>query len=296
MAELNARIDTLLKAQGFSEGSIRARLEALGKADGQLFANTDPGRAELIGYLNERLAAIRPRLPQVFARMPTLPYEIRRVPPEIEGGAPGGSAQRGLPDGSRPGIFYINLRDTAEWPRYTLPTLAYHEGAPGHLFEGALSLENGDLPIYRQTGSATAYSEGWGLYSEQVADELGMYEGDPLGEIGYLASYAFRASRLVVDTGLHAQGWSREKAIAYMVENSGNSETASRTEIDRYIVYPGQACAYKVGQIAISRLRAEAERTPNFDIKRFHTLILDGGRMPLEVLERRVRGTFGIRS
>jgi uncharacterized protein (DUF885 family) len=229
----------------------------------------------------------------MFARMPTLPYEIRRVPPEIEGGAPGGSAQRGLPDGSRPGIFYINLRDTSEWPRYTLPTLAFHEGAPGHLFEGALSLENGDLPIYRQTGSATAYSEGWGLYSEQVADELGMYADNPLGKIGYLGSYAFRASRHVVDTGLHAMGWSRKKAIDYMVENSSQSRSASQTEIDRYIVYPGQACAYIVGQVAISRLRAEAERARGFDIKRFHSLVLDGGRMPLEVLERRVRSSFG---
>lgn len=294
VAELNGRIDALLKAQGYTKGTIRERLNAVEKLPGQIYPNTDPGRTELIAYLNDRLSVIRPKLPQVFARMPTLPYEIRRVPPEIEGGAPGGSAQRGLPDGSRPGIFYINLRDTAEWPRYTLPTLAFHEGAPGHLFEGALSLENGDLPIYRQTGSATAYSEGWGLYSEQVADELGMYADDPLGRIGYLGSYAFRASRLVVDTGLHAMGWSREKAIDYMVENSSNSRSASQTEIDRYIVYPGQACAYMVGQVAISRLRAEAERARGFDIKRFHSLVLDGGRMPLEVLERRIRGSFGL--
>jgi uncharacterized protein (DUF885 family) len=293
VAELNGQIDALLREQGYTRGTIRERLNAIEKLPGQIFPNTDAGRNELIAYLNDRLAVIRPKLPQVFARLPNLPYEIRRVPPEIEGGAPGGSAQRGLPDGSRPGIFYINLRDNAEWPRYTLPTLAFHEGAPGHLFEGALSLENGDLPIYRQTGSATAYSEGWGLYSEQVADELGMYADDPLGKIGYLGSYAFRASRLVVDTGLHAMGWSREKAIEYMVENSSNSRSASQTEIDRYIVYPGQACAYMVGQVAISRLRAEAERARGFDIKRFHSLVLDGGRMPLEVLERRVRTSFG---
>lgn len=291
-AELNARIDTLLKAQGYTTGSIRERLNAVAAVPGQLFPNTDAGRTELLAYLQGRLTAVRAKLPAIFERMPRAPYEIRRVPPEIEGGAPGGSAQRGSLDGTRPGIFFINLRDTAEWPRYTLPTLAYHEGAPGHLFEGALGIENGDLPLYRQVASATAYGEGWGLYSEQLADELGMYEGDPLGKIGYLGSYAFRACRLVVDTGLHAMGWTREQAIAFMTENSSESPSAAKTEIDRYIVYPGQACAYKVGQIAISRLRAEAERKPGYDIKHFHKQVLDGGRMPLAVLERRVRDSL----
>lgn len=292
VADLTAQIDALLKAQGYTKGTLVARLNALAASPGQRFANTDAGRQELLAYLNGRLDAIKPRLPRMFSRMPTLPYEIRRVPPEIEIGAPGGSAQRGLADGSRPGIFFINLRDTAEWPRYTLPTLAYHEGAPGHLFEGALSLQNGALPIYRQVGQATAYSEGWGLYAEQVADELGMYDDDPLGKIGYLASYAFRASRLVIDTGLHVMGWSREQAIRYMVENSSQSESASRTEVDRYIVYPGQACAYMVGQVAISRLRRDVEGRRGYDIKRFHDLVLDTGRVPLAVLERRVRGAF----
>jgi len=292
VADLNARMDALLKAQGYKDGSIRERLEALGKAEGQLFANDDTGRGEMLAYLNGRLTAIRARLPQVFSRMPKAPYEIRRVPPEIEIGAPGGSAQAGTPDGSRPGIFFINLRDTAEWPRYTLPTLAYHEGAPGHLFEGALKFEDAELPLYRQAASVTAYGEGWGLYAEQVADELGMYDDDPLGKIGYLASYAFRASRLVVDTGLHAMGWSRQQAIDYMVENSSNSPSASRTEIDRYIVYPGQACAYKVGQIAISRARDAVSKRKSYDIKRFHDVVLGAGRIPLAVLERRVLAAF----
>ncbi|MFC3713215.1 DUF885 domain-containing protein [Sphingoaurantiacus capsulatus] len=290
--DLNSRIDALLKGQGYTKGSIRDRLNELQHAQGQVFANTDAGRAELLAYLNERLVAIRAKLPQVFSRMPKAPYEIRRVPVEIQAGAPGGSAQRGSLDGSRPGIFFINLRDTEEWPRFTLPTLAYHEGAPGHLFEGALSLENGELPIYRQVASATAYGEGWGLYSEQVADELGMYDDDPLGKIGYLGSYAFRASRLVVDTGLHSKGWNREQAIDFMVQNSSERPSSARTEIDRYIVYPGQACAYKVGQVAISRLRDEASKLPGYDIKRFHDLVLDGGRMPLTVLERRVKAGF----
>ena len=292
LADLHARMDKLLTAQGFKEGSLRQRLDALTATKGQLFANDDTGRAALLAYLNDRLTTIRARLPQVFSRMPRAPYEIRRVPPEIEIGAPGGSAQAGTPDGSRPGIFFINLRDTHEWPRYTLPTLAFHEGAPGHLFENALKFEDAALPLYRQSSYVTAYGEGWGLYAEQVAAELGMYDDDPLGEIGYLASYAFRASRLVVDTGLHAKGWNRQQAIDFMVENSSETPSSARTEIDRYIVYPGQACSYKVGQTAISRLRDEASSHRDYDIKRFHDVVLGAGRIPLAVLERRVRDAF----
>lgn len=289
VADLKARIGALLEAQGYRTGSVRERLVALARSPEQVFANDDAGRAALLEYLNGRVAAITPRLPQAFSRIPRARSEIRRVPVEIQAGAPGGSAQRGSLDGSRPGIFWINLRDTGDWPRYTLPTLAYHEAAPGHLFEGALAQENGDLPLYRQLASATAYGEGWGLYSEQVADELGMYADDPFGRIGYLSAYLFRASRLVVDTGMHARGWSREQAHRYMVENSAESEGSALTEIDRYIVYPGQATAYKTGQTVIANLRAEAERHPRFDIKRFHDLVLNGGRMPLTLLERRVR-------
>ncbi len=292
LADLHARMDKLLTAQGFKEGSLRQRLDALTATDGQLFANDDTGRAALLAYLNDRLTTIRARLPQVFSRMPRAPYEIRRVPPEIEIGAPGGSAQAGTPDGSRPGIFFINLRDTHEWPRYTLPTLAFHEGAPGHLFENALKFEDAALPLYRQSSYVTAYGEGWGLYAEQVAAELGMYDDDPLGEIGYLASYAFRASRLVVDTGLHAKGWNRQQAIDFMVDNSSETPSSARTEIDRYIVYPGQACSYKVGQTAISRLRDEVSSHRDYDIKRFHDVVLGAGRIPLAVLERRVRDAF----
>lgn len=292
LADLHARMDKLLTAQGFKEGSLRQRLDALTATDGQLFANDETGRAALLAYLNDRLTTIRARLPQVFSRMPRAPYEIRRVPPEIEIGAPGGSAQAGTPDGSRPGIFFINLRDTHEWPRYTLPTLAFHEGAPGHLFENALKFEDAALPLHRQSSYVTAYGEGWGLYAEQVAAELGMYDDDPLGEIGYLASYAFRASRLVVDTGLHAKGWNRQQAIDFMVENSSETTSSARTEIDRYIVYPGQACSYKVGQTAISRLRDEVSSHRDYDIKRFHDVVLGAGRIPLAVLERRVRDAF----
>lgn len=289
VAELNARIGELLDAQGYRTGSIRERLVALSRSPGQVFANDDSGRAALLAYLNGRLEAIRPRLPRAFSGIPRARYEIRPVPVEIQAGAPGGSTQAASPDGSRPAIFFINLRDTADWPRFSLPTLAFHEVAPGHRFEGALRLENGDLPLYRKVVSATAYGEGWGLYAEQVADELGMYSDDPFGRIGYLSSFLFRASRLVVDTGIHARGWSRERAHLYMVENSSESVGSAQTEIDRYVVFPGQATAYKTGQMLIARLRAEAESHPGFEIRRFHDLVLNGGPMPLKVLERRVR-------
>ena len=287
VADLEGRIDALFRAQGRTSGTVRERIEALSRE--QSFPNTDEGRAQIIAYLNGRLDAIRPRLPRMFNRIPRARYEIRRVPPEIEAGAPGGSAQRGSLDGSRPGIFYINLRDTADWPRFTLPTLAFHEAAPGHLFDGAMSMENGELPLYRQLSGGTAHGEGWGLYSEQVADELGMYDDDPWGRIGYLSAYLFRASRLVVDTGIHALGWSRQQAIDYMTAHSAESPGSAEIEIERYICMPGQACAYKIGQTVIANLRREAEARPGFDIKAFHDLILGEGRMPLSVLERRVR-------
>jgi uncharacterized protein (DUF885 family) len=289
VADLESRIDALLRAQGRATGTVRERIVALMHAPDQVFPNTDEGRAQIIAYLNGRLDAIRPLLPRAFSRIPRARYEIRRVPPEIEAGAPGGSAQRGTLDGSRPGIFFINLRDTADWPRFTLPTLAFHEAAPGHLFDGAMSLENGELPLYRQLTGGTAHGEGWGLYSEQLADELGMYEDDPFGKIGYLASYLFRGSRLVVDTGLHAFGWSRQQALDYMIAHSAETPGSAGIEIDRYICVPGQACAYKIGQTVMSNLRREAEARPGFDLKAFHDLILGEGRMPLAVLERRIR-------
>ena len=289
VADLESRIDALFRAQGATAGTLRERIVALMHAPDQVFADTDEGRAQIIAYLNGRLDAIRPLLPRVFTRIPRARYEIRRVPPEIEAGAPGGSAQRGTLDGSRPGIFFINLRDPADWPRFTLPTLAYHEAAPGHLFDGAMSLENGELPLYRLLTGGTAHGEGWGLYSEQLADELGVYADDPFGKIGYLASFLFRATRLVVDTGLHDLGWSRQQALDYMIAHSAESPGSAEIEIDRYICMPGQACAYKIGQTLISSLRREAEARPGFDIKTFHDLILGEGRMPLAVLERRVR-------
>lgn len=289
VAEIQSQADALLKAEGYSQGSVAERMAALRVEPRFVWSNTDEGRAELLAFVNLEMNRIRDRMPEVFARVPTSEFLVQRVPPAIEAGAPGGYAQGGSLDGSRPGIYFINLKDTADWPRWTLKTLTYHEAAPGHLFEGALALQSGDLQLYRKTVGFSAYGEGWALYSERLADEMGFYADDPFGRIGYLESFLFRACRLVVDTGLHAQGWSREQAIRYMAENVGDP---NEPEIDRYCSAPGQACSYKMGEIAITSLREEMRSRPGFDLKRFHSAVLDGGRMPLTVLDRRVRAAF----
>jgi len=292
--ELTAQIDTLLQAQGLTGGSVTERLVALNHRPDQLYANTDAGRAELLAYLNARVRDVEARLPKVFATIPNAPMEIVRVPPAIEDGAANGYAQGASLDGKRPGRFYINLKDTAEWPRYSLPSLAFHEAYPGHLWQGAISQQSTDIPlIRRQGGGFSAYGEGWGLYAEQLGDELGCYDDDPLGKIGYLQSILFRAVRLVVDTGLHAKRWSREQATNYMVEATGRPRGGMQREIDRYCVWPGQATSYKVGHNEWVRLREDARKRQGdrFDIRQFHE-VLRRGRMPLVVLERVVKTTL----
>ena len=289
VADLQNQIDVLLKGEGYTQGTVAERLAGLRSEPRFRFANTDAGREELLAFVNAEMATIRARMPEVFPRIPRNDFLVRRVPPAIEAGAPGGYAQGGSLDGTRPGIYYINLRDTAEWPRWTLKTLTYHEAAPGHLFQGALAREAGELPIYRRVGGFSAYGEGWGLYSERLADELGVSEGDPFGRIGYLESFLFRACRLVVDTGLHAQDWSRERAIQYFTENVGDPNEA---EVERYCVAPGQACSYKIGETFITALRASLKDRPGFDLKRFHAAVIDGGNIPLTILERRVRAAM----
>lgn len=292
VGSIRAQIDGLFDQSGVPAGPFKERVAALAERPGQQIANTDAGRAEIVDYLNGRIAAINERLPQAFGRLPTQPYQIQRLPLEMEDGVPGGLASPGSPDGSRPGIFYINLRDTSQWPRYMLPTLAYHEVAPGHLFESALQLGAQEVPLYRRSWFFSGYSEGWGLYAEQIADELGMYEDDPEGRIGYLLSHLFRAARLVVDTGQHVGGWSRERAIEYLYENSYATRSVAEGEIDRYIVMPGQACGYTIGHATITRLRDEAMRRPAYDQRKFHDYLLSGGALPAEVVERRMRAWF----
>ncbi|MCU0728715.1 MAG: DUF885 family protein [Sphingopyxis sp.] len=288
--DYESRLEPLLRAQGLTQGTVGARLTALGERPDQLWPNTDAGRAEMLAFCNERNDAVRPLLSRFFNNPPAAPLEIRRVPPAIEVGAPRGYAQRGSLDGTRPGAFYINLRDTRVWPRFAIPTFVYHEGIPGHVYQGAVVLASQSIPLLHRSLGIAAYGEGWALYAEQIADEMGLYDNEPLGRIGYLQAALYRAVRVVVDTGMHALGWSRERALRTMIETTGLAPSAAENEIDRYIVWPGQATSYKLGHSEIVRARAAAQRSMGnrFDLKAFHDVVLNDGSQPLELLSRNV--------
>ncbi len=290
VAEITAEIDGILKSQGMTQGTVGERVQALNKDPAQLFPNTDAGKEELLKWLNEQVAALEPKLPTVFGRLPKTNVEIRRVPVSIQSGAPGGYYQGPPLDGSRPGAYYINLRDSGNWPKFALPTLTYHEASPGHHLQVALQRESGELPQWRRAGGFSAFNEGWALYAEAVAaNDLDAYATDPLGRVGFLMSYLFRAVRLVVDTGIHSERWSRERAVEYMAASGAKPLDASNSEINRYSVWPGQACAYKVGHTVIARLREEAQAKDGFDLRAFHDKVLGSGSLPLAVLEGRMR-------
>ena len=293
VAEISGRIDAILKAQGMTQGTVGERLVALNQRPDQLFPNTDEGRAALLAELNAQILKMQPRLPEQFSTLPKAPVEVRRVPPAIQAGAPGGYYQNASLDGSRPAIYYINLRDTFDRPKFGLATLTHHEAVPGHHLQVMLALESQDIPMIRRRGGFSGYSEGWALYSEQLADEMGMYEGDPLGQVGYLQSLLFRATRLVVDSGMHAKRWSREKATDYLIATTGIARGRSQGEIDRYTVWPGQACSYKIGHTMWVKLRdeARAKAGAKWDPKAFHSVLLKGA-LPLAVLEKLVRARY----
>jgi uncharacterized protein (DUF885 family) len=285
---IGARLDGELRKLGHTRGSVGARMAALARDPRQLFPNTDAGKVEAIAYCNARLAAIRGRLPDVFERLPSYAFEVRRVPANLEAGSAGAYAQPPAMDGSRPGLVYFNLKDTADWPRFDLATTTYHEGLPGHQMESGLALSNARLPLIRKIGGFSGYGEGWALYAEQLADEIGMYDDDPLGRLGYLKAQLFRANRCVVDTGLHHFRWSREKAVAYFVDGQGDTPGDAGREIDRYCVNPGQAASYKLGHSTFADIRekAKAKLGARFDLKAYHTAVLRYGRVPLDVLKR----------
>jgi uncharacterized protein (DUF885 family) len=280
-----------------TKGSVGDRLTALNKEPSQVYPNTDEGRAALIAQLNEQIAAMYARLPEAFATLPKARVEARRVPPLIQAGSAGAYYDSAPLDNSRPAIYYINLRDTFDRPKFGLPTLTYHESVPGHHLQVSLAQESAEIPLIRRFGGFSAYSEGWALYAEQLADEMGVYEGNPLGRAGMLQSYLFRATRLVVDSGIHAKRWSREKATDYFIATTGIARGRSQGEIDRYTVWPGQATSYKVGHTTWVRLRDEAKAKlgAKFDLRDFHQVLLQGA-VPLTVLEQLVRARVAARA
>jgi uncharacterized protein (DUF885 family) len=292
VASLGAQADRLMRKAGYTSGTVGERFRQMYADPRQHYPNTDEGKVELIKDLNKKVAEIMPRLPKYFGQLPRAPLEIRRVPKAIEAGAPGGYYNSPTLDGSRPGIYWINLRDSAEQPRFTLPTLTFHEAIPGHHLQLALNNEAGDLPLIRKMIGFSGYSEGWALYAEELAVEMGMYEDDVEGQIGMIHDAMFRAVRLVVDSGMHDRKWSREQAVKYYVDTIGDQEASAITEIERYVVWPGQACSYMVGKIEWMRLRAKARKAlgRRFDIRKFHDVGLLSGGVPLTVLEKVIDG------
>ena len=284
---IQARMDSILKAQGMTQGSVGDRVQALNKDPRMLYPDTDAGRADLIAYCNDRVEAIRKLMPGVSRLGLKAPLVVKRVPIDIQDGASLGYMNFASLDGSRPAIYYINLKSTSLWPKYQIPTLTAHEGVPGHTWQGAyLAEHHADLPLISSLMGFNAFIEGWALYAEQLMDEAGLYADDPFGQVGYLQAQQFRACRLVVDTGLHAMKWTRDQAIDFLVNETGKGRDAMTSEVDRYSVSPGQACGYKMGHNEINkqRDRAKAALGNKFDLAGFDDTVVKTGGVPLTVL------------
>jgi uncharacterized protein (DUF885 family) len=284
---LQSRMDGILRQQGMTRGSVGERMTALGKDARFGFEQSDAGRAKLMAFLNARVADMRTRLPRAFDTLVPGNFEIKRMAPEVEAGAPAAYGGPGTIDGKVPGKFWINLSQMAQFSTWSAPTLCYHESIPGHVWQGEYTFK---LPLCRSLLAFNAYSEGWALYAEQLADELGVYDDDPFGRLGYLQSIAFRACRLVVDTGLHARRWTRQQAIDWFTSTNGSSVDEVSGEVDRYCAWPGQACGYKVGHSEINRLRNTARKAlgKRFDFRKFNDAVVTGGGVPMLTLGRSI--------
>ncbi|MDG1311099.1 MAG: DUF885 family protein [Porticoccaceae bacterium] len=296
VARIELEMGDILVGLGMTEGTIFSRVQTLMTMPEHNFPNTEAGRTEQIAYLNKVNDQLMDLADKHFVTIPPQPLEILRVPVYSQDSSPGGYYQPPALDGSTPGRFYINQKDTADNPRWKLPTFMYHEGAPGHHFQisAAQLIEN--VPLLRKLSPFSAYTEGWALYAERIAfTDMGVYDDDPLGNLGRLQDEMFRAVRLVVDTGLHSKRWTREKAIDYMRLKTGLTDAEVTREIERYVVWPGQATSYKVGQQAMLALRAKAELAlgDQFDSRQFHEAILSSGAMPLAILESSIDAWIG---
>jgi uncharacterized protein (DUF885 family) len=281
---LTSQLDQALRSQGYTDGAVVTRIDALNRDRRYLVADDDAGRERLLAAARAVIDKIRARLPAGFKTIPNDPLEVRRIAPAIESGAPGAYYSEGA--AGAPATFSLNLKAPAEMPLWRLPTLAHHEGIPGHHFQYSVLRAAGELSLFRRLVRFSAYTEGWALYAERVADELGVYRDDAAGRIGLLQSELFRAGRIVVDTGIHTRRWPREQAIRWMIENIGEQPAAAQREIDRYCVYPGQACSFMVGatQILAARERTRQRLGTRFDVRDFHDLLLRSGPVPLDLL------------
>jgi uncharacterized protein (DUF885 family) len=240
-----------------------------------------------MAYIQNRLDWVRSQMPRAFNEVVNPNMEVKRLPPEEEPGAPTAYGGAGSIDGKIPGRFWINLRTTDLHRKFALADLAFHESIPGHIWQGEYTHK---MPLIRQLLSFNAYSEGWALYAQQLAAELGAYENDPVGRLGYLQAISFRACRLVVDTGIHAKRWTREQGVRFFVERNGSNPPEVASEVDRYCSWPGQACGYKVGHSEINRQREKARAAlgAKYDLKAFDDAVVLGGNVPLDVLAMNV--------
>jgi uncharacterized protein (DUF885 family) len=284
---LQSQMDAIMKGMGLSKGSVGDRMKAIAEDPKYRFSEGDQGRAEIMAFIQDRLTWIRSQLPRAFNTLVNPNMEVKRLPPEEEPGAPTAYGGAGSIDGKIPGRFWINLRSTDLHSRFALADLAFHESIPGHIWQGEYTHK---MPLVRQLLAFNAYSEGWALYAQQLADELGAYDHDPVGKLGYLQAIAFRACRLVVDTGIHTKRWTREQGVNFFVERNGSNPIEVASEVDRYCSWPGQACGYKVGHSEINRQRerAKAALGANYDLKAFDDTVVLGGNVPLDVLAKNV--------
>jgi uncharacterized protein (DUF885 family) len=287
LAELHVRMDTILKGFGLTQGTVGARASELQRRPEFNFPANDAGRAQIVAYMQSKVDAIRPKLPQAFRRLVRGNLEIHRLPLAAEPGAPAAYGGPGTIDGTVPGKVWVNLGDTKIHNKVTIPDLMFHEGIPGHVWQGEYAQQ---LPLIRSILAFNAYSEGWALYAEQLADELGMYDGDAAGKLGFLMGLSWRAVRLVIDTGIHAMGWTRDRALKEFIDATGLPHSNAVSEVERYCAWPGQACGYKVGQTEILTQRSRAQNAlgPRFDLRDFDQAVVEGGNVPLDVLSANV--------
>ena len=287
LRRLQTQMDGILKGIGYSSGSVGERMKALASDPRYKFPEGDAGRTEIMDFINKRLDWVRAQMPRAFKTLVHPNMEVKRLPPAEEPGAPTAYGGSGSIDGRIPGRFWINLRTTDLHRKYSLADLTFHESIPGHIWQGEYTHQ---MPLIRQMLAFNAYSEGWALYAEQLADELGAYDDDHAGRLGYLQSLAFRACRLVVDTGIHTKHWTREQAVSFFVDVNGSNPEEVASEVDRYCSWPGQACGYKVGHTEINRQRdkAKAALGPRYDLKAFDDSVVLGGNVPLDVLAKNV--------